>query len=80
VKGLLVGADVVMTTASLLRHGPAHVGLLRDGLATWMAERGYRSVGELRGAMRQSAVPDPDAFERGNYLEVLRTAASRFGA
>jgi dihydroorotate dehydrogenase (fumarate) len=29
---LLAGADVVMTTSSLLRHGPGHVTVLLDGL------------------------------------------------
>lgn len=35
VKGILAGADVVMTTAALLRHGPEFIGVLRDGMARW---------------------------------------------
>ena len=33
---LLAGADVVMSTSALLRHGPGHVTALLDGLTTWM--------------------------------------------
>jgi dihydroorotate dehydrogenase (fumarate) len=33
---LLAGADVVMTTSALLRHGPDHAGVLLDGLSAWM--------------------------------------------
>jgi len=73
VKYLLAGADVVMTTAALLRHGPAHLAVLRDGLNTWMSERGYASVTEMRGAMSRQHVADPSAFDRANYLRILNS-------
>src|SRR6478736_6484650 len=38
VKYLLAGADVVMTTSALLRHGPQQLGVMRDGLARWIGE------------------------------------------
>src|SRR5215475_6850742 len=34
---LLAGADVVMTTSALLRHGPEHTTALLGGLTAWMA-------------------------------------------
>jgi dihydroorotate dehydrogenase (fumarate) len=77
-KLLLAGADVAMTTSALLRHGPDHVATLTDGLAGWMAERGYGSVGQMRGAVSQRTVRDPAAFERANYLETLTRYASTF--
>ncbi len=39
IKYLLAGADVVMTTASLLRHGIGHMKELRGGLERWLAAR-----------------------------------------
>ena len=39
-KLLLAGADVTMTTSALLRHGPAHLRTLLDGLPTWLEEEG----------------------------------------
>jgi len=36
IKYLLVGADVVMTTSALLRHGPAHMRVLLTGLEQWL--------------------------------------------
>lgn len=71
VKYVMAGADAVMTTASLLQHGPAHLRTLTEGLRDWLDEHGYRSVGELRGSMSQRKVADPAAFERANYLRVL---------
>lgn len=78
VKGVLAGADVVMTTAGLLRHGPSFIGELRDGMAQWFETRGYDSVAQARGSMSRRAVPDPDAFERANYYQVIHTASRAF--
>ncbi len=71
IKYLLAGADAVMSTSAVLRHGPAHLGLLRDGLRGWMERRGYASVEQLKGSMSQRNVADPESFERANYLRVL---------
>jgi dihydroorotate dehydrogenase (fumarate) len=76
VKGLLAGADVVMTTSSLLKHGPEHASVLLDHLRAWLEVRGYASVRELIGAVSQSKVPDPAAFERANYLSTLTRYAN----
>jgi hypothetical protein len=37
-----------------------------------MAEKEYTSVGQMRGVVSLQKVPHPTAFERGNYLRVLR--------
>ena len=76
IKGLLAGADVVMTTSSLLKHGPAHASVLLDHLRAWLEVRGYASVRELIGAVSQAKVPDPAAFERANYLSTLTKYAN----
>jgi len=76
VKGLLAGADVVMTTSSLLKHGPTHASVLLEHLRAWLEVRGYASVREMVGAVSQSKVPDPAAFERANYLATLTRYAS----
>jgi dihydroorotate dehydrogenase (fumarate) len=73
VKGLMVGADVVMMTSALLRHGPEHVGTVEAELRAWMAEREYESVGQLRGSASAATAENPEAFERANYMETLRS-------
>lgn len=78
VKAILAGADVVMATSALLRHGPEHIGVLRDGAARWFTEHGYDSVEQARGSMSRRAVPDPDQYERSNYLRVVQDASRRF--
>lgn len=70
-KLLLVGADVVMTTSAVLRHGPEHVSTLLAGVRAWMAERGYASVEQLKGSLSHAHCPDPSAYERANYMRAL---------
>lgn len=73
VKLLLAGADVVMTTSALLRHGPAHVQTLLSGLRGWMVEREYSSVVQLVGSVSQRNIADPELYERANYYQVLHS-------
>lgn len=73
IKYLLAGADVAMTTSSLLRSGPRHMADLLRGLAQWMNDKGYENLDQLRGAMSQRHVADPAAFERANYIKVLQS-------
>jgi dihydroorotate dehydrogenase (fumarate) len=70
-KALLVGADAVMMTSALLRHGPRHLARVEAELAAWLAERDYVSVDQLRGSVSHQAATDPTGFERANYLRTL---------
>jgi dihydroorotate dehydrogenase (fumarate) len=72
-KGLMVGADVVMMTSALLRHGPEHVATVETELRTWLIEREYESTDQLRGSASAATVDDPDAFQRANYMATLRS-------
>jgi dihydroorotate dehydrogenase (fumarate) len=71
VKYILAGADVVMTTSALLRHGIGHMALLLGGLEKWLAAREFKSVEQARGIMSQRKLRDPQAFERANYVKIL---------
>ena len=71
---LLAGADVVMTTSALLRHGPGHVSVLLDGLTAWLERKGFAGVGDIRGALAPGAgVTWPDYGRRG-YLGAIEQA------
>jgi dihydroorotate dehydrogenase (fumarate) len=74
VRYLLAGADVVMTTSALLRHGPKYAEELLAGLTTWMARKGFTSLDEVRGLLSVPAVADADAYERAGYVTAMRAA------
>jgi len=78
-KLLLAGADVVMLASAPLRHGAGVVGEVLDGLRSWMEEREYESVEQLKGSVSQASSPDPSAFERGNYMRALVSYAPHAG-
>jgi len=59
VKMLLAGADVVMMTSALLRHGVEHLETTFLEMQNWLRDREYSSVAQLQGqheprAMRNS--------------------------
>ena len=76
-KVLLAGADVAMMTSALLRHGPGHVRTVERELTELLAERDHDSVAQLRGSMSRSSMPDPEGFERANYMRTLMSWSSR---
>ena len=77
-KLLLAGADCVMLASSLLTKGPGHVETLVHGIQAWMSEREYTSVAQMKGSLSQQSCPDPDAFERANYMKALQSYTSEF--
>jgi dihydroorotate dehydrogenase (fumarate) len=78
VKGLLVGADVVMMASALLHEGPAHLNTVLRGIERWMGEGGYVSVDQLRGSMSMANVPNPVAYARANYAKVVTSFVSPY--
>jgi len=75
---LLAGADVVMTTSSLLRHGAAHATVLLDGLTAWMERKGFGDVGEFRGLLAQPAGSAGPGYGRSGYLSAVEGASRTY--
>lgn len=72
IKYLMAGADVVMTTSSLLRHGISHMQVLHDGLTDWLEARRLETPDIIRGMLSHGKVKNPEAYERANYIKVLQ--------
>lgn len=71
VKLILAGADVVMMTSALLRHGADYTATVVDGVRRWFTEHDYESLAQGRGSLSQQSSPDPTAFERANYAKTI---------
>jgi dihydroorotate dehydrogenase (fumarate) len=71
---LLVGADVVMSTSALLRHGADFARELLEGLELWMERHEFRSVNEFRGLLAVPADEDQTAYARSGYVKAIRAA------
>ncbi|MEW6037942.1 MAG: dihydroorotate dehydrogenase-like protein [Pseudomonadota bacterium] len=71
IKYLLAGADAVMTTSALLRHGPSYAAVLVKGIEHWMDAHGFASLALLKGGMSHGRIANASAYERANYIKVL---------
>jgi dihydroorotate dehydrogenase (fumarate) len=74
VRYLLAGADVVMSTSALLRHGPNYAAELLNGLSAWMARKGFTALDDVRGLLAVPAAADRATYERAGYVTAMRAA------
>jgi dihydroorotate dehydrogenase (fumarate) len=72
-KYLLAGADVVMVTSALLKHGLSHMKTLVGGLENWLASRDLETLDRIRGRLNYCGIGDPNGFVRANYVRVLQS-------
>lgn len=73
VKCLMAGAKVTAVASILLKHGIEHIKHILADLTQWLEEHGEVSVSAIQGTMNQQRVADPAAFERANYMNVLKS-------
>lgn len=71
VRLLMVGAQVTQVVGALLRHGPGHLERMHQELLLWMQEHGVERLDDIRGCLSQQNCPDPEAFERAQYIRAL---------
>lgn len=79
VKNLLVGADVVMSTSALLRHGPGYAQTMLDELEAYLDRKEFASLEAMRGLL---AVPAEagDAWQRSSYVAAMERAKATYGS
>jgi dihydroorotate dehydrogenase (fumarate) len=73
IKGILVGANVTMMTSALLAQGIPYIDNLVKGTEEWLRRNHYNSINEVRGLLSTQNIKETDAFERANYMKVLKS-------
>lgn len=76
-KSMMAGAHVAMMTSTLIQNGVEHAGRVLKEISQWMEDHEYESIRQMRGSMSRRSVPNPSAFERGNYMRVLSSYTLR---
>ncbi|NDG74288.1 MAG: dihydroorotate dehydrogenase-like protein [Synechococcaceae bacterium WB8_1B_136] len=71
VRMLMVGAQITQVVAALLRHGPGQLRQIQAELIGWLEQHDHAGLDELRGCLSQARCPDPEVFERAQYLRAL---------
>ncbi len=70
-KCMMAGAKTAMLTSALLKNGIDHLTKVRNEMVQWMEEKEYESIEQMQGSLSQRKCPEPEAFERANYLKIL---------
>jgi dihydroorotate dehydrogenase (fumarate) len=73
VKAVMTGADVVQIVSALLISGPEKLTEIRTQFAEWVEKHEYKSMAQLKGSMNLERCPDASAYERANYMRILRS-------
>lgn len=73
IKAVMCGAHAVQMVSVLLANGPDFIKTIKDKMEFWLVEHEYESLEQMQGSMNLSHSPDPKAFERTNYMHVLKS-------
>jgi dihydroorotate dehydrogenase (fumarate) len=74
IKMVMAGADVTMLCSVLMRHGIDHLRIIEQEIVEWLEKHEYDSLEQLKGSMSQEKSPDPEAFERAQYVRGISTS------
>ncbi len=77
---LLAGADVVMTTSALVRHGAGYASDVIHNVEEWTKARGFASVADFRGRLAVPLEADGHAYARAGYVAALENAQSTYAS
>ena len=59
--------------SALLLHGPLQLARVQRELSHWLEQHEYESISQVHGAVSLQRTSNPDAFERGHYLQILQS-------
>jgi dihydroorotate dehydrogenase (fumarate) len=79
IKSVMAGARVAFMASALLKNGIGYADDVLAGLREWLDAHEYASIGQMCGSMSHQAVPDANAYERGNYMKVLSSFTLKGG-
>jgi len=72
IRSVIAGASAVQVVSALLENGPQYLRVLREGMESLLARKGYRSLEELKASLRADPFPDPQAHSRASYMQLLQ--------
>lgn len=70
-KFIFAGASGVQLVSVLLKEGLGVVKKLKKEIEEWLEEKEYSSFKECTGVLSQKKCPNPEVFERANYMKIL---------
>jgi dihydroorotate dehydrogenase (fumarate) len=71
VKMILAGADAVQVVSTIYKKGISHLEKMLEALEEWMDLKHYKSLDDFRGKLSKQKLPDPFAYKRAQYVDIL---------
>jgi len=71
IKAIMAGASITAIASEFLQKGISRIPEILSCMQTWMEDREYVSIAQMKGSMSQGSVSEPETFERANYMKVL---------
>lgn len=71
IKAVMAGADIANVCSVLLKEGVQHLRTLVKGVDMWLDRHDYTSLAEIKGILSHKETPNPAAFERANYVQLI---------
>jgi dihydroorotate dehydrogenase (fumarate) len=72
IKAIMSGAHAVQLVSSLLKNSPSSLKTILSDMTEWMEKHEYESVEQMQGSMSLLRSPNPQAYERANYAQILQ--------
>lgn len=72
IKYVLAGADVGMCASALLSNGIPWIKNVLADIELYMNDTPFQSIESFKGSMSQQHISDPTAYERSNYIQILK--------
>ncbi len=73
IKMMMVGADITQCASALLRGGSGSLKKMLQGVESWMEEKEYSSIRQMKGSMSYRSLAEPAVYERANYIKMLQS-------
>ncbi|MEA1983335.1 MAG: dihydroorotate dehydrogenase-like protein [Campylobacterota bacterium] len=70
-KSMMSGADAVQMVSAILKNGAGHIEKVLEDLVTWMEEKEYVSIEQMKGSISLHHTSNPAAYQRANYMRIL---------
>jgi len=71
IKAILAGANTVQVCSVLYKNGMEHLGVMLRCMEDWMGQKGFASLDDFRGLLREKDLSDNRGFERAQYLKAF---------
>lgn len=71
IKMILAGAHSVQVVSTIYKKGIHQIENMIEEIEEWMENKQYQSIEDFRGKLSKQKMPDPFAYKRAQYVDIL---------